>query len=75
MKEGEDEMPQVSRGDRAVVTFRIPQSYSEKLQRHVKMTRQTRNDLVARLVMDYLDHHAEDIEQAEGQERLQLKVS
>lgn len=68
-------MPQVSKGDRAVLTFRMPRPYSEKLQRHIDITGQTRTDLVAGLVMDYLDHHADEIEQAAGQERLEIKVS
>ncbi|WP_300345604.1 hypothetical protein [Nesterenkonia sp.] len=68
-------MPQVSKGDRAILTFRMPRPYSEKLERHIAITGQTRTDLVAGLVMEYLDQRADELEQVEGQQRLEIKVS
>jgi metal-responsive CopG/Arc/MetJ family transcriptional regulator len=64
-------MPQVSKGDRAVITARIPVSYDRKLRHWVDTTGETRTDLIERLIRNFLDSH--EPEQQSGQEELPLK--
>ncbi len=67
----ERDMPQVSKGDRAVITARIPVSYDRKLRDWVDTTGETRTNLIERLLRDFLDNH-DPADQA-GQEELPLQ--
>lgn len=64
-------MPQVSKGDRAVITARIPVSYDRKLRDWVDTTGETRTNLIERLLRDFLDNHNPAYQA--GQEELPLQ--
>ncbi|MEV4902888.1 hypothetical protein AB0333_16160 [Citricoccus sp. NPDC079358] len=52
-------------GDRALIAGRIPVDYDRKLKMYTKQTGHTRSDLVAELVIAFLDQN--DPEHASGQ--------
>lgn len=52
-------------GDRALIAGRIPVDYDRKLKMYTQQTGHTRSDLVAELVIAFLDQN--DPEQASGQ--------
>lgn len=64
-------MPRPSRGDRVVVTARLPRSYYSKLERYVQITGATKTDFITEAVTKELD--GVDIENLDHQqERLPL---
>ncbi|MFC7403427.1 ribbon-helix-helix protein, CopG family [Citricoccus sp. GCM10030269] len=64
-------MPQISKGERAVITARIPIPYDRKLREWKDATGETRNDLIERLVREFLDTN--DPASHAGQEELPLQ--
>lgn len=66
-------MPQAYKGDRVVVTGRLPASYFKKLDRYVKITDGTKTDFITEAVVKALDQV--DIENVHpGQEQLKLSA-
>lgn len=63
-------MPQRSKGERHVITARLPMSDAKKLAAVVAATDENRSDLVARLVHSYLE--TIDLEELTGQKTLEL---
>jgi hypothetical protein len=63
-------MARPHKGERVPVTARIPASYSSKLERWKDATGESKNDLVQRLVCDFLDQN--DPTQNSAQEALDL---
>lgn len=50
-------MAQVSRGERQTVTAKIPVRYAPILEAHKKQTGVSNNDLIERLLCDFLDKY------------------
>lgn len=48
-------MPRPNKGDRVVVTARLPASYYRKLDRYVKLTGETKTDFITEAVVKALD--------------------
>lgn len=66
-------MPRPNRGERVVVTARLPVSYYRKLDRYVKVTGETKTDFITEAVMKALDQV--DIENVHPrQERLKMSA-
>lgn len=66
-------MPRPNKGDRVVVTARLPASYYRKLDRYVNVTQETKTDFIVDAVMKALD--AVDIENLhDDQERLPMSA-
>ncbi len=63
-------MPQLSKGERHVITARLPISDAEKLAAVVNATNESRSDLIARLVHAYLK--TIDLNHITGQEALPI---
>ncbi|WP_082177230.1 hypothetical protein [Arthrobacter sp. RIT-PI-e] len=63
-------MPQRSKGERHVITARLPVSDARKLAAVVAATDENRSDLVARLVHTYLE--TIDLDELQSQEALEL---
>jgi hypothetical protein len=63
-------MAQRSKGERHVITARLPMSDAKKLAAVVAATDESRSDLVARLVHSYLE--TIDLDKITSQEALQL---
>jgi hypothetical protein len=63
-------MAQRSKGERHVITARLPMSDAKKLAAVVAATDENRSDLVARLVHSYLE--TIDLDEITGQEALQF---
>lgn len=66
-------MPRANKGERVVVTARLPAEYFRKLDHYVKVTQETKTDFITDAVIKALD--AVDIEELHPQqERLKLSA-
>jgi predicted DNA-binding protein len=66
-------MPRANKGERVVVTARLPVSYYRKLDHYVKVTQETKTDFITDAVMKALDAiEVEDLHPQ--QERLKLSA-
>lgn len=64
-------MPRKNKGERVVVTGRLPASYYRKLDHHVKATDETKTSFITEAVMKALDQLDSDTVHPE-QQRLEL---
>lgn len=64
-------MAQPNKGDRHIIGGRIPRSYEAKLTEYVQDTGNSRSDLIAQLVCDFLDQYQPQKDL--GQEELPLR--
>lgn len=63
-------MARMHKGDRHVVTAKIPRADADKLRRVVELTAETRSDIVARLLHEHLQ--TIDLEALDAQEKLPM---
>lgn len=64
-------MPRANKGERVVVTGRLPVSYYRKLDRYVNVTHETKTAFITDAVMRALDEmDIEDINPQQGQLKL-----
>jgi hypothetical protein len=66
----EDTMPQPFKGDRRNITVRMQAADAQKLQKFSDITGDSKSDVVARLVMDFLK--TIDFDSISGQEALPI---
>lgn len=60
-------MPQRHKGDRTLVSTRIPTPYFHKMERLTMITGQTKSDILSELLLAYLDKT--DLDELESQEQ------